>query len=167
MYLRMEWDYGDNVSSSPKHDDYVWCPNGTRYHVKKTPPRRVAGWPHFLEGPCKHTLRHLHFIGRIHQRERQKSRRRKRSLQLQLKGHDEDMKCTPKQGCSFATFLLGTKQTVLAVCIILTNGEYDFATQTGLSNDILETALICTTSNHSMQRVWITSSFLTRLPIEL
>ena len=135
-YLRAEIDYGDNVSSGPKRVDYVRFHDGTSYHVKNAP----SGWQDGLaSGKDRVNIPPGAVIssdGSIDVRGKRPDVMN-RAFSRNLNGHDDDSATRyPEQGRNLATsFLIGTK-TVLAVRIILTDGEYDFATNTGLSNDI-------------------------------
>ena len=71
-----------------------------------------------------------------------------------------DAKCTPEQESNFTTFQSGRKlqtgsRKVISVRIILTDGEYTWATQTGLSNDI-----VCNRANqHNLKVQYATCSY--------
>jgi hypothetical protein len=142
MYLLAEIEYGDKVVSGPRRVDYVRFPDGTSYKVKNAPigwQKGLASGKDLIKFPPGSVISS---DGSIDVRGK-KPAVANGILIRNLKGDDGVEKRAPKQERNLAAasrsssrnLQTGTR-TVLAVRIILTDGEYNFASQTGLSDDV-------------------------------
>ena len=143
LYLIAEIEYeghdvSQNLQGKPsEHMDYVQFADGTTYQVENAPPGWQVG---LVSGKDLIKIPPNAVIssdGSIDMNgEKPYVTNGGRNL---LQG--EDAKRTPEQESNFAAFQSGRKlqtgsRTVLAVRVILTDGSYTWADQTGLSNDI-------------------------------
>jgi hypothetical protein len=140
LYVIAEREYqGSHVSQKlqgkpSERMDYVQFADGTTYQVKNAPPGwqvGLASGKDLIKIPPGTVISS---DGSIDMKG-EKPDVFGRNLQ------GDDAKRTPQQESNFAAFQSGRKlqtgsRTVLAVRVILTDGSYTWATQTGLSNDI-------------------------------